>query len=390
MRKKTWITIALCFVFLFTTALVSSVCAKTGDVAVILSAELDLASAEAYAMKEIKNIIASKDPRCIWTEETKILSKVALYDCDDVCFGYVFKLSTNGEETGYIQVNYLDGEIFTYCRSYQGIPAYEGLAKEGLARKLEEQSEKLYFFGNMSYCYKTEKEEYTPIDSVAKIAEDDAKEYFQEIMTHIVQRRRERLLEKVAEKNSNYSFQESRSFSLVTTSDFSNLYATRPNGTRQVVTEHCSPTAATNIMLYFRDTGESPLSSSLSNSTIFMALYYGMDTNSISTSNTISATGTQWANIQPGISGFCSSRGCIPSTIGTVTTMNLTDIQQHLDNGELLQMELKDYPNTGTNHSVVAFSYNGSTLIISTGWDRLYHEYAFDSLKCGQYVYVGY
>lgn len=64
----------------------------------------------------------------------------------------------------------------------------------------------------------------------------------------------------------------SQSFTLVTTSDSSNLYATRPNGTRQIVVEHCAPTAATNIMLYFRSTGDSLLSSSLSNSMIFMEL----------------------------------------------------------------------------------------------------------------------
>lgn len=133
--------------------------------------------------------------------------------------------------------------------------------------------------------------------------------------------------ESTASLQNTTSMHSTQSFSLVTTSDFSNLYATRPNGTRQRVTQHCSPTAATNIMLYFRSTGDSPLSSSVSNSTIFMELYYAMDTNSISSSNEITATGTQRANIKPGISSFCSGRNCTPSSLGKASSVTFSGMK---------------------------------------------------------------
>lgn len=187
-----------------------------------------------------------------------------------------------------------------------------------------------------------------------------------------------------------HSARSVQSFSLVTTSDFSNLYATRPNGTRQRVTQHCSPTAATNIMLYFRSTGDSPLSSSVSNSTIFMELYYAMDTNSISSSNEITATGTQRANIKPGISSFCSGRNCTPSSLGKASSVTFSGMKNHLNDGELLLISLNDFPDKNSNHSVVAFDYSGDYLSLSTGWDRDYHLYLYSGLSIGQYVYVGY
>ena len=176
----------------------------------------------------------------------------------------------------------------------------------------------------------------------------------------------------------------------MTTSDFSNLYATRPNGTRQRVTQHCSPTAATNIMLYFRSTGDSPLSSSVSNSTIFMELYYAMDTNSISSSNEITATGTPRANIKPGISSFCSGRNCTPSSLGKASSITFSGMKNHLNDGELLLISLDDFPNEDSRHSVVAFDYSGNYLSLSTGWDMDYHSYLYSGLSIGQYVYVGY
>lgn len=176
----------------------------------------------------------------------------------------------------------------------------------------------------------------------------------------------------------------------MTTSDFSNLYATRPNGTRQRVTQHCSPTAATNIMLYFRSTGDSPLSSSVSNSTIFMELYYAMDTKSISSSNEITATGKPRANIKPGISSFCSGRNCTPSSLGKASSVTFSAMKNHLNDGELLLISLDDFPNENSRHSVVAFDYSGNYLSLSTGWDTDYHLYLYSGLSIGQYVYVGY
>lgn len=348
-------------------------------------------AATSFAREEIRHIVEDSLPNCIWNETTDIFSSMALYDYNDVCIGYVFKLSTDGETTGYIQVNNINNELVTYCYSFSGKPAYEGLAADKVASFIP-SDDKLYFFGNFAYCTKLANGKFSPLDSVKEFTVQDVAAFYHDFLNEANQRKEEcgvtnENTESIQNTTSTHSVQ---SFSLVTTSDFSNLYATRPNGTRQRVTQHCSPTAATNIMLYFRSTGDSPLSSSVGNSTIFMELYYAMDTNSISSSNEITATGTQWSNIKPGISSFCSGRNCTPSSLGKVTSITYSGMKNHLNDGELLQIELINFPSVNSNHSVVAFDYSGNYLSLSTGWDTDYHSYLYSGLSIGQYVYVGY
>ena len=348
-------------------------------------------AATSFAREEIRHIVEESPSNCIWNETTDICSSIALYDYDDVCIGYVFKLSTDGGPTGYIQVNNINNELVTYCYSFNGKPAYEGLAtNEGSS--LASSDDKLYFFGNFAYCTKLTNGNFSPLDSVEEFSVHDVAAFYHDFLNHANQCKEECDVtsESTASLQNTTSMHSTQSFSLVTTSDFSNLYATRPNGTRQRVTQHCSPTAATNIMLYFRSTGDSPLSSSVSNSTIFMELYYAMDTNSISSSNEITATGTQRANIKPGISSFCSGRNCTPSSLGKASSVTFSGMKNHLNDGELLLISLDDFTNEGSKHSVVAFDYSGNNLSLSTGWDTDYHLYLYSGLSIGQYVYVGY
>ena len=344
-----------------------------------------------FAREEIRHIVEDSLPNCIWNETTDIFSSMALYDYNDVCIGYVFKLSTEGETTGYIQVNNINNELVTYCYSFNGKPAYEGLATDEVT-SVNPSDDKLYFFGNFTYCTQLPNGNFSPLDSVEEFNVQDVAAFYQDFLNQAKQRKEEcnATNENTEAIQNTTSARSVQSFSLVTTSDFSNLYATRPNGTRQRVTQHCSPTAATNIMLYFRSTGDSPLSSSVSNSTIFMELYYAMDTNSISSSNEITATGTPRANIKPGISSFCSGRNCTPSSLGKASSITFSGMKNHLNDGELLLISLDDFPNEDSRHSVVAFDYSGNYLSLSTGWDMDYHSYLYSGLSIGQYVYVGY
>lgn len=349
------------------------------------------ASAKQFVKDEIYRVVAEASSECSWSKETVLGTPIVLYDAYDNCNGYVFKLYTGGCETGYIQINCFDGTFKVYCYSFTGIPAYEGMSNTYEDQLAASKNGRLYFFGNMTYCIKTKDNAFRAIDAVDAISIDAARTYYDSFRNAIKEKAVEQEKEiRIKEENESYYAPQTRAFTLVTTNDFSNLYATRPNGTQQRVTQHCSPTAATNIMRYFRSTGASPLSTTLSNTTIFMEMYYAMDTNAIRTSNIIQATGTRWVNIQPGISSFCSGRNCFPKSIGTVSGVTLAGIKSHINKGELLQMELEDFPSEGTNHSVVLFGYSGNSLRISHGWDTSYHYYPYTALTIAQYVYVGY
>lgn len=348
------------------------------------------ASAEQFIKAEI-NRIAAEESECLWTNETVLGTPVVLYDAYDDCNGYVFKLYTDGSETGYIQINCFDGKFKVYCYSFTGIPAYEGLSNTCEKQLADSKNGRLYFFGNMTYCVKAKDDTFRAIDAVEGISIETARTYYDALRNAIKEKVSEQDEESCKKEcNDSYYVPQTRAFTLVTTNDFSNLYATRPNGTQQRVTEHCSPTAATNIMRYFRSTGASPLSTSVSNTTIFMEMYYAMDTNAIRTSNIIQATGTLRSNIKPGISSFCAGRCCPPATIGRVLSVTLSGIKNHINNGELLLMSLDDFPSQYAKHSVVLFGYSGSSLKISTGWDTSYHYYSYANLTIAQYVYVGY
>ncbi len=181
------------------------------DSAAPVPIDLNESSAENFARNEINKIIEMNDPLCTWSKETELGIPVALYDCDDVCNGYVYKLYTNAEETGYMQVNYFNGELCAYCYSFAGIPAYEGLATDGIGTAYRVQDNKLYFFGNMTYCVK-ENDGFRAIDDVNEIKMDTVKAYYQEFLNEIYQKHieyeNERAEPEIAESNSVRTIQQ--------------------------------------------------------------------------------------------------------------------------------------------------------------------------------------
>lgn len=106
-----------------------------------------------FAEGEIRRIAGEGGPDCTWDDTTAILQGRPLYGPDDRCNGYVCRLTTGGMETGYLQVDALGGELCTGAYSFDGIPAYEGLAEEGGGTASEER---LYFFGGISYGVRLE------------------------------------------------------------------------------------------------------------------------------------------------------------------------------------------------------------------------------------------
>ncbi len=353
-------------------------------------------AADQFVLDEIRRSAAEGKPFCTWTGKTKFETPIVLYDVYDQCNGYVYKLRTEGKETGYVQLNCFNGNFDVFCSSFTGIPAYEGLCPTFEESLRSSCNGKLYFLGNMTYCIKTDDNTFQALGSVNTINVNDAKAEYDSFLNAVRKQTEEQAKIDITANGETKNTFQAEDFTLVSMNDFSDFYATRPNGTRQKVTQHCSPTAATNIMRYFRSTGASPLSKSLNDGMIFMEMYYAMDTNSIRTSDSILAIGTNAANILPGITSFCSTYSCPPASIGVAAVFDtefsiaLSELAYHIDQGDLLQIELEDFTDSDIGHSVVAFDYSGSDLIISTGWDTSYHKYSYFGLKIGQYEYIGY
>lgn len=345
-----------------------------------------------YVQEAIAEAIVRGHPDCVWDETTGIFQSIPLYDFEGNCNGYLYRLQTNGEITGYLQVNGFDGFPAFSCLSFMGFPAVEGMEGDIYSKIEASPDQRLYFGGGLSYFLRTEDGHLRMVGTLDTYTYEEANEHYQSYL----QKRRERieqsededLLPLSADESTNFLVRAS-SFSLVQMSDFSDLYAKRPNGTMERVSKHCSPTAAVNIMNYFRANGASSLDADLTDKQMFMDFYYDMDTNKISSSNQLQNTGTTRTNVEPGYTSFCQSWDCTPSELGTVTSVTERGLKQKLQSGCLLHLCANNFENVG-NHDIVVFDYSGSSLYISTGYDTLYHWYSFDDLDISRYIYVRY
>ena len=384
MKKSTRIFISTITIIAISLFMAINVCA-TSDYPRELS--------DSFVKAEILKAIEIETDQSSWDSSTTWYEVIPLYDCYDICNGYIYKLQTHSKKTGYIQINRIDGTESLACYSFDGEPAYEAMLRSTNKPEVYETNGRLYFFGNITYCVKDSNGNYILLSNFNQYDQHIVQKQYEEFIEGFKSRKaEEERCDASNDDNSHPLPVPSRSFSWSTTSDFSNIYVSRPNGIMEQVMEHCSPTAGTNIMRYFRWTGSSSLSNDIANSTIFVEMYYAMDTNGISSSNTITHIGTYWSDINPGITTFCTSRNCFPTSIGTISGSSITynGIKDHINSNELLQAELEDFPSSGSNHSVVVVGYNLFNLSIANGWTSSLTTYSYLFLDFGQLVYVGY
>ena len=97
-----------------------------------------------------------------------------------------------------------------------------------------------------------------------------------------------------------------------------------------------------------------------------------------------------YIDIVPGMLNFCGARGCTPGIVEESTSVALKKRKRHLDNCELLLFQPVSATKADAGTVAVAFTYIDSALALSTGWDRGYHYYPFETIKFDRYVYVRY
>ena len=141
-----------------------------------------------FAEGEIRRIAGEGGPDCTWDDTTAILQGRPLYGPDDRCNGYVCRLTTGGMETGYLQVDALGGELCTGAYSFDGIPAYEGLAEEGGGTASEER---LYFFGGISYGVRLEDGSFRLMGSPERVSAETAAEQYRHTVEQVQRQRAE-------------------------------------------------------------------------------------------------------------------------------------------------------------------------------------------------------
>lgn len=335
----------------------------TGAVAVEItpSSVSEIQIAEAVATSEIQKFILSNDSIVTWNASTKISSYIELYDVGNNINGYVFRLETDDLPSGFIQVGKFGEDYIVMNLGFEGEDYLASmLYNNGLSETILESS-KVYFLGNMNYFVYHENE---LVDlSNAKICNksmEDLMEPYEDYVDYVTT---ELHTESTPTSISTLS-------TAATTVTVGNVLSSqlRTTGYYSGYSDHCAPTAATNLVLYwsvfkgYTALGTNP-------DTIFSYFYSNMNTNN----NSDGTTGTKFSNIYGPIVNYFTSKisyasyGRCDFTGTTVDRAErYSDLCDLIDAGFPLQLEILQWTATG-NHSVNVWGYN-----TGSGIDYLY------------------
>lgn len=167
---------------------------------------------------------------------------IPLYNTDDVINGYIYNLKTDNKKTGYIQVRCIDGNYQVVNLGFEGENYLESwMYQNNLSMDVLEYS-KVYYLGNFAYFVKDERKQIL-LDLENKTEFDawtDSMKKFEERFTEIFSQKSEnRGIYSTAGTTVKVSILSSASGYFRTTGYYSSY------------TNHCSPTAGTNLMLYW-------------------------------------------------------------------------------------------------------------------------------------------
>lgn len=344
--------------------------------------------AENYTYEFIQSQILSNDALCEWNDTTKINNVVALYNINEDINGYIFNLSTNDMPKGYLHLDYISGIFKVRSYSFNGIHELYGLQEVYGISNMMKKSSKVYYNGWSSYWTKISEDKFESLVSPQKIilTKDKLQEEYCEHLSKEEDDVELRSYESGTTMVSGYTSESS--LSLVQMSLYSGLTI---NGT--TVTDHCTPTAGTNIIKYYAlIKGFSALRPS-TDKAVFTDMYKEMDTNFNQSGGGFSGTYFDpfYSDGYAGLKSYCTLYNKTPVYYDrTYWFPSFSEVCSIISNKNApLLMTLNNFDGTSGYHSVVVFGYKDSRIVIATGWDQSLHYYTYSSLNVTEYSYVG-
>lgn len=318
-----------------------------------------------------------------WSDKTQISKTYPVYDTEEKLCAYAFELKDSGEDAGYIVVgaNEEYSPVIEYATSGK---FYDGELKA---------SEYLLYDGTIGY-YKTSKESDVVVDI------NDKNQKYRKVKQKIQRKKHEEEWENISEQltyvasstppNSggeitNPGAYESGYVSVnrggatnydrvmyFSTSDFPNY------------DKHCSPTAATNLLLYWNE--RKTLKVSLMKNSwpeTFSTLF--------SYFKTTLERGTSPSNVKPGLERYLDEIGVATDVVShwDIRSTNWTEMKYRLDFGEPFIYLMTDHY-LYTSHAVLALAYTeyvysskqfvtdskySRYLCVADGWTKLANRY---------------
>lgn len=356
----------------------------------------DSVSVQDFAKQQIAQI-SSKPYNDIWTENTEIKSEFVLYDLEGFPNSYIYNLTTEGKNTGYIQIDVLDDLYTVHSYSFDGTNEVFHMLRnisQTNQNSLSYNTEQIYYLGSSFYAIKNG-QKFVDLYSGNEINLNSEKltEFYDDF---VAMKKSQRAT--LQANSSLISVENYNNFSLVEMDDFSGK--TIVGAQSSLVDDHCTPTAGTNVVKYYAlCRGKSALYDG-SDWNTFKALYLAMDTNGVNSSSGL--IGTYWditySDGYAGLLDYINSKGTPASdtyryALGGLTGINFNSIKEQIDKDHPVIMGVKSFPNAAEPdgyHSVVAFGYDSNNVMLTNGWDKSYHYYNYSSLAVHEYYYIGF
>ena len=328
--------------------------------------------------KEIKNNVNDLKPK----------RKIELLDFDkNVVAEYIEFENELNEYVGYVIKDVKSGHIYDY--SNEGILLGELLEKAGLTYE-DAYKEKVYFVNPFEIYVELKNGEIIdlmPESGIysSTITKNELEETFSERKVEFG-RPVEPELKKL--KVSESTFVKRSYFTPCVTDDFDDMKITDSKGRRVYPHDHCSPTAATTIMKYFKYLGKSSLSNSYSNNDVFAKFYIAMDTNGgVSGSKD---SGTVRSKIAPSYIKVGRDLKAKPKDSSRLSGTSSKIMQSELERGKLLHVSVDTLGSKKGGHSIAVVSYSNGYFEIADGWSASFRNVAYSDMNVKQVVAVSY
>ena len=328
--------------------------------------------------EEIKNNVNDLKPK----------RKIELLDFDkNVVAEYIEFENELNEYVGYVIKDVKSGHIYDY--SNEGILLGELLEKAGLT--YEDAYREIVYFVNPFEIYVELKNgeiiDLMPESGIypSTITKNELEETFSERKVEFG-RPVEPELKKL--KVSESTFAKRSYFTPCVTEDFDDMKITDSKGRRVYPHDHCSPTAATTIMKYFKYLGKSSLSNSYSNNDVFAKFYIAMDTNGgVSGSKD---SGTVRSKIAPSYIKVGRDLNAKPKDSSKLSGTSSKIMQSELERGKLLHVSVDTLGSKKGGHSIAVVSYSNGYFEIADGWSASFRNVAYSDMNVKQVVAVNY
>ena len=196
-------------------------------------------------------------PECGWTDDTEIKTVTPLYDLDDHINGYIFELSTEGKDTGFIELFKPEGEFELKSFAVEGGHSIHAMEKQNVtAKKMAPLENKIYYLGGYDYlrAEKDDAKKLYDLNRGAYVEQSKAelKAYYSEFKTAVKKAKAQQKLEMQAQA------QKETPAIMRAANGYQTIYVTGADYKYLVIetdfpgrSNHCAPIAGTSLIKYW-------------------------------------------------------------------------------------------------------------------------------------------